>query len=110
MLAKHTTNKTFIMLSTRFAYSPWMYYEMTAENCHEVVPDQFTGRFKHLKPAVYRLDKKKTYHYDGGNKAWEIAEAFARDFGFDYGIERFLLNKRARTGEYTGPLMVLRDC
>ena len=98
------------MLSTKLTYSPWMYYEMTAENCHEVVPDTFTGRFKRFKPAVYKLDKKVWMHSDGGNKAWKIAKDFADRFGCDYGIDKYHLEMRARAGEYTGPLMVLRDC
>lgn len=97
------------MLSTRYMFSPWFYYEWSWDQWL-IVKEKFAEQqFR----SVYRTmwnGKDWNYHRKTCGQLWNDADTMAMNVGVDYGCDRAELNIKAHTGAYTGPLMVLRDC
>lgn len=97
------------MLSTRFMFSPWLYYEWTWDQwC--IVERKFADRqCRGLYNTIW-TGKDWIYMTQPCGQAWKNADNMAMNVGVDYGCDLAELKSKHRTGDYTGPLMVLRDC
>ena len=96
------------MFSTRYMFSPWMYYNINTDNYAEILDDSSYLNVSTFNPVTW-CGKMNTY-YDRGNQSWKLAAAMAQRVSLDYGIDAYYFRQNALAGTYTGPLMVLRDC